>query len=317
MLGMNDGGYQPTTAEIESTYMKGYEHLLDSIHEHAPEARVTLLGPSPFDDVTRPPRFTGGYNGVMEHFADLDRELAREFGGTFIDLNPPVVAAIEKAQALDPRLAKFLLPDRVHPEPVAHWVMAEALLKGWNAPALVSAVTIDAQTDKVTGAKNATVEKVERENGAVRWTETENALPLAFIQDNAIQALLLEVSDIQQQLNQEPLRVTGLDAGEYKLTIDKSVIGTFAAEELAKGINLAEYATPMRAQSQRVGRLVRDRDEAHYIHLRMAIRKADTGTQAGKADVMDGFENSLEDSIHEMAAPKAHAYEVSPVAVQP
>ena len=69
MLGMNDGGYQPTTPEIEQTYVKGYEHILDSIREHAPAARVTLLGPSPFDDVTAPPTFPGGYNAVMQHFA--------------------------------------------------------------------------------------------------------------------------------------------------------------------------------------------------------------------------------------------------------
>ena len=242
MLGMNDGGYQPTTEEIESTYTKGYTHLMESIHEHAPGARVTLLGPSPFDDVTRPTWFASGYNGVMEHFAGLDKELAQKFGGRFIDLNPAVVAAIEKAQALDPRVAKLLLPDRVHPEPVAHWVMAEALLRGWNAPALVSRVTIDARGGKATDAENAAVDKVERVNGTLRWTETENALPLALIRDNEMQALLLEVSDIQQQLNQEPLRVTGLDAGQYKLTIDKSAIGTFTAEELAKGINLADYA---------------------------------------------------------------------------
>ncbi|MDR3774537.1 MAG: GDSL-type esterase/lipase family protein [Terracidiphilus sp.] len=314
MLGMNDGGYQPTTEEIESTYTKGYTHLMESIHEHAPGARVTLLGPSPFDDVTRPTWFASGYNGVMEHFAGLDKELAQKFGGRFIDLNPAVVAAIEKAQALDPRVAKLLLPDRVHPEPVAHWVMAEALLRGWNAPALVSRVTIDARGGKATDAENAAVDKVERVNGTLRWTETENALPLALIRDNEMQALLLEVSDIQQQLNQEPLRVTGLDAGQYKLTIDKSAIGTFTAEELAKGINLADYQTPMRAQSQRVGWLVRDRDAAHYIHLRMAVRKFNAGGEAGKPDVMDGFENSLEDSIYETAAPKAHGYEVSPAA---
>ena len=59
MLGMNDGGYRATTDEIESTYMNGYEHLLESIRDHAPGARLTLLGPSPYDDVTRTPKFPG------------------------------------------------------------------------------------------------------------------------------------------------------------------------------------------------------------------------------------------------------------------
>jgi hypothetical protein len=267
-----------------------------------------LLGPSPYDEVTRPTWFAGGYNGAMNHFADLDRDLAHRIGGTFIDLNAPVVAAIQKAQALDPRVAKLLLPDRVHPDQVAHWVMAEALLKGWNAPALVSSVTIDGRAGKAVDAQNATVDQVSRENGALRWTETENALPLAFIRDNETQALLLDVSDIQQQLNQEPLRVTGLNAGTYNLLIDGTSIGAFSADELAKGINLADFQTPMRRQSQEVSWLVRDRDEAHYIHLRMAIRNFDASAQPGQPDVMDAFENSLEDSIYKTAAPKHHSY---------
>jgi len=308
MLGMNDGSYQATTDEIETTYTKGYEHILDSIRDRAPGARVTLLGPSPFDDVTRSARFPGGYNGVMNHFGDLDRDLAHKFGQTFIDLNAPVVAALQKAQALDPKVAGLLLPDRVHPGEVAHWVMAEALLKGWNAPALVSFVTIDGRAGKVVDEQNATVDQVNRDNGALRWTETENALPLAFIRDNETQALLLDVSDIQQQLNQEPLRITGLDAGTYNLTIDGTSVGAFSEHQLDSGINLADYQTPMRHQSQEVSWLVRDRDQAHYIHLRMAIRKFDAGAQPGQPDVMDAFENSLEDSIYKTAAPKPHIY---------
>ena len=308
MLGMNDGSYQATTDEIETTYTKGYEHILDSIRDRAPGARVTLLGPSPFDDVTRSARFPGGYNGVMNHFGDLDRDLAHKFGQTFIDLNAPVVAALQKAQALDPKVAGLLLPDRVHPGEVAHWVMAEALLKGWNAPALVSFVTIDGRAGKVVDEQNATVDQVNRDNGALRWTETENALPLAFIRDNETQALLLDVSDIQQQLNQEPLRITGLDAGTYNLTIDGTSVGAFSEHQLDSGINLADYQTPMRHQSQEVSWLVRDHVEAHYIHLRMAIRKFDAGGQQGRMDVMDAFENSLEDSIYKTAAPKPHTY---------
>ena len=317
MLGMNDGSYQPTAEAIESTYTKGFEHLLASIHEHDPQARITLLGPSPFDDVTRPAQFAGGYNGVMEHYADLDRGLAVKIGGTFINLNPAVVAMVEKAQALDPQVAKLLLPDRVHPEAIVHWVMAEAVLKGWNAPALVSSVSIDARAGRATDAQNATVERVERDAGGVRWSETENALPLAFLRDNELQALLLKLTDIEEALNQEPLRVTGLDAGSYTLQIDGSAVGTFSAEELDKGINLADFGTPMRRQSQEVSWLVRDRDEAHYIHLRMAVRGFDPGAEAGKPDVMDGFENSLEDAIYKMAAPKAHEYRLSAAAAKP
>jgi lysophospholipase L1-like esterase len=317
MLGMNDGGYRTTTEEIEATYTKGFEHLLESIRAHSPGARITLLGPSPYDEVTRPQMFPGGYNRVLLHFADLDRDLAQKFSATFIGLNSPVVSAIQRAQVIDPLIAKMLLPDRVHPDPVAHWVMAEALLKGWNAPALVASVTIDARAKKSVDALNATIDQVERDERSLRWTATEQSLPLPFNRDNVNDALLLQISDIQQQLNQEPLRVTGLDAGQYNLTIDGGLVGAFSADDLQKGINLADYKTPMFSQAQRVGWLISDRDQAYQIHLRMVIRNADTGTQEGKPDLMDAFENSLEDAIYDAALPVPHKFSLTPVVAPP
>ena len=106
--------------------------------------------------------------------------------------------------------------------------------------------------------------------------------------------------------------MTGLAAGQYRLTIDDEVIGTFSAESFDAGINLADFETPMFHQAQRVSWLVRDRDEAHYIHLRMRVRRADTGAAEGK-DVMQAFEDSLETSIYETAAPTLHVFKVSPV----
>jgi beta-1,2-mannosidase len=312
MLGMNDGGYRATTDEIEHTYVNGYQHLLDSIRDHVPGVRLTLLGPSPFDDVTRPVTFPGGYNSVMMHFADIDQSLADKYGAAFVNLNPPVVKAIEKADAMDPKLAVLLLPDRVHPDPVAHWVMAQALLKGWHAPALVSDVTVDARARAVTAARNAVVSQLEDTNAGLKWTEIENALPLPLSRNNATQALLMDVTDIQQQLNREILRVTGLGPGRYSLSIDGDAVDTFSPETLDTGINLADYATPMFHQAQVVSWLVRDRDDTHYIHLRMRVRNADTGSDEGK-DVMQAFENSLEDSIYEAATPKPHVFRLTPV----
>lgn len=312
MLGMNDGSYRATTDDIEQTYVKGYQHLLDSVREHVPGVRLTLLGPSPFDDVTRPVTFPGGYNAVMQHFAEIDQSLADKYGAAFVNLNPPVVAAIQKADAMDPKLAVLLLPDRVHPDPLAHWVMAEALLKGWHAPALVSDVTIDARSGTATQARNAVVGQLEQTEAGLKWTEIEDGLPLPISRSNATQALLLDLTDIQQQLNREMLHVTGLAPGRYTLSIDDEAVDTFSPDALESGINLADYATPMFHQAQRVSWLVRDRDEAHYIHLRMRVRNADTGSDQGK-DLMQVFENSLEDSIYEAAEPKPHVFRLTPV----
>jgi beta-1,2-mannosidase len=314
MLGMNDGGYQPTTQAIDEKYVKGYQHLLDSIREHLPGVRLTLLGPSPFDDVTRPATFAGGYNTVMQHFAEIDQSLADKYGAAFVNLNPPVVAAIEKADALDAKIAPLLLPDRVHPDPLAHWVMAEALLKGWHAPALVSDVTLDGHAGTVVATRNASVSRVEQTSEGLKWTELEYGLPLPMMRTNASDALLLDVSDIEKQLNQETLRVTGLVPGRYTLSIDGNAVDTFSPEALDTGINLAEYPTPMFHQAQSVGWLVRDRDQTHFIHARMRARGADSVGEAGK-DTMQSFENMQEDLLYEAAIPKPHVFRLTPVAL--
>jgi len=316
MLGMNDGSYQATTSKIEGDYVSGYQHLLESLRANAPGARLTLLGPSPYDEVTRALMFPGGYNAVMEHFAGIDRGLAQKYGALFIDLNAPVVAAIDKAEAADPDIAPLLLPDRVHPDPLAHWVMAAALLKGWNAPALVSSVTIDGRAGKVAAAENAAVTGVEQNGGTLRWTATENALPLPLNPGNANTALLEKLTGIEEELNRESLTVNGLAAGLYTISIDGKPLGHFTAADLAAGVNLAAYGTPMRHQADEVSWLVRDRDEANYIHLRMRIRNAAMGGPEG-SDVLDGFENSLEDSIYEKAAPMPHVFELRPADAQP
>jgi hypothetical protein len=73
----------------------------------------------------------------------------------------------------------------------------------------------------------------------------------------------------------------------------------------------------MFSQAQRVGWLISDRDQAHQIHLRMVIRKADTGTQEGKPDLMDAFENSLEEAIYDAALPVPHKFSLTPVVASP
>ncbi len=53
MLGMNDAAYRPFNKQIFEAYTKGYEHIVESLKANLPGVRITLIQPSPFDDVTR------------------------------------------------------------------------------------------------------------------------------------------------------------------------------------------------------------------------------------------------------------------------
>ena len=176
MLGMNDGSYKAFDDATFHNFTAGMEHILDSVHKTAPDCRITLIQPSPYDDVTRAPLFAGGYNAVLLKFSDYLADLARTRHLDLADLNNPVTAMLRKALAADPEQAQKILPDRVHPAAAGHMVMAAALLKAWNAPALVSDVAIDAQSGTA-HTQNAKVEGVKT-GAQLAWTETETALPM-------------------------------------------------------------------------------------------------------------------------------------------
>src|SRR5260370_36101456 len=156
MRGMNDGSYRAFDQAIFDQYSKGYQHIIEAVKKEAPAIRLTLIQPSPFDDVTQPPKFEGGYNSVLVRYGDFLKELAGKEHANLADLNTPVAAALEKAKAADADLAKRIIPDRVHPGPAGHLLMTAALLKSCNAAASVTAVAIDASGKKIAGEKGAT-----------------------------------------------------------------------------------------------------------------------------------------------------------------
>jgi lysophospholipase L1-like esterase len=101
MVGMNDAGYQDFDQAFFDVYTKGYQHLVDTVRQALPNLRITLLQPSPFDDVTRPPQYAlrdGGYNKVIVRYGQFVREFAQQQKLDVIDMNAPLVAVLEKAR---------------------------------------------------------------------------------------------------------------------------------------------------------------------------------------------------------------------------
>jgi len=317
MLGMNDGSYRLLDKDIENKYTKGYEHILNSIQQTLPSARLTLFGPSPYDEFTRPTAIAGGYNATMTRFSEIDSELAARHGATFIDLNAPFVTAVKRGIDTNTLATQLLIPDRVHPEQTAHWFLAEAILKGWNAPAIVSSTTIDAEKKAIIDAQNTQINGLSGDDTSLTWTQLDGALPLPIDGNNIADRFLRQITNIEQDLDQQPLRITGLKPSTYQLIIDSAIIGTFTNAELAKGINLANYGTPMRGQAYSVRWLIRDREVAHYIRLRMFVTEMKKGVPAEPgAKNITNFEQALQTQIYEAAQPIPHLFKIRQIAVQ-
>ena len=317
MLGMNDASYRAFDAEIFNRYATGYRHIVDRLRRESPSTRLTLIQPSPFDDVTRAPNFPGGYNAVLLQYSDFVRDLATRNRASVADLNKPVVAMLERANATDPAGAQRLIPDRVHPGEAGHLAMAQALLKSWNAPSVVSAVEIDG--DRVVRTENAKVTRLTRSaNGALAWTQLDEALPFPLNLADPLVKLSVASSDFVSALDQQPLIVKGL-TGRYNLAIDGKTLTTVTAEELAAGVNLAILETPMRAQAARVHTLARNRAEAHNLRWRALQASGGLGTETeatkereATMKSFDRYDQALHRAAQKTAQPKPHQFTLTP-----
>jgi lysophospholipase L1-like esterase len=315
MLGMNDGGYRAFDEGIFAKYTQGYQHIVESVQKAFPQIHFTLIQPSPYDEVTRPPTFEGGYNPVLIRYGEWVKDYAQRIGATVADLNTPVVAVLEKAKAADPKLAQRILPDRVHPGPDGHLIMAEAILKAWNAPATVTAVEINGAKRRVVHATNTEIDGLASHAGSLTWKQTDNALPMPYDPSNPVTALVMRCSDFIQALNQEPLRVTGLKAQHYTLKIDDETIGTFTPAQLAEGINLAELSTPMTKQAMTVETLTEKHNMVHFGRWRM-IQVPLAGLSAPHLqqalDDLNVLDGEFVEEQRAAALPKTRTYELIP-----
>lgn len=319
MLGMNDAGYRPFDQGLFDTYTQGYQHILDTIQKADPGVRFTLIQPSPFDDVTREPKFPGGYNAVLLRYADSVKTLAQKANATLADANTPIVTTLQRANSLDTEQAQKIIPDRVHPGPAGHLILAEGLLKAWNAPALVSAVSVDAAGSKVSRSDGAAVRNLNVAVNAVSWDAAESALPFPLDPQDPLVALVLKSSDFVNTLDQETLQVTGLPAARYALAIDDKPVATFSKEDLAQGVNLATLDTPMLAQARSVLDLTVQHDNLHATRWRQVQvplgSDKNPGVQKALLGLMNAYdaeERGIVAQQRAAAQPKPHHFTLTP-----
>ncbi len=316
MLGMNDGGYKAFDQKIFETHAAGFEHILDSLKANAPNSRITLIEPSPYDDATtRAALFEGGYNAVLLRYSDYLKTLAQTRHLDLADLNNPVTAMLRKAAETDKVQAQTILPDRVHPVAAGHLIMAAALLKAWHAPALVSDVIVDARAGTAQ-TNNAKITDI-RGGAQPAWTATESALPLPIDLKDKLMELAVKSSDIVDSLDQELLQVTGLAAGKWELKIDGLVAGAFTSDDLAKGINLATLNTPMLKQALDVHALTLKHNNIHFTGWRTIqtglASDASPYTKQNAMLALDQLDRELVAEQRAAAQPRAHRFELMPL----
>ena len=307
MLGMNDASYRPFDQSIFDTYVKGYRYIIQQMQSHLPGVKIVLIEPSPWDDVTQKPSYPhnpdnkpGGYNSTLLHYCKFVRQLGAEHHLMVVDFNTPMVKLMEEAQKIDPSLAAKIIPGRVHPSATGELAMAQILLKAWNAPATVTSVAINARNSTTVQSVNARVSGLSVSSREIQWSQTDGSLPYPIMtlhsskwpqfppdpfggyppkifwklpplegtEINPVAQMVARLTHMYEDLDSETLKVTGLKSANYALKIDGSTVGTFSKAQLAEGINLARYDTPMMQQADKVLTLVWHRVDVRFYGWR-------------------------------------------------
>lgn len=318
MLGMNDGRYRLFDEEIFNQYRTGYEKIVSSVKREAPGVRLTLIEPSPYDDVTRAPNFPDGYNSVLVRYGAYLRELAaRTENAITADLNHGVVEMLHRAFASNPVQAKRIVPDRVHPGWAGHFIMAAELLKAWNAPKLVTNVEIDAAGKTVVASDRTAISGLRESDDSIVWTQKDEVLPMALPDADPATVLAVRSSDFMDRLNVQWLRVSGLAPRKsWSLVINGLAVAQLTSADLAAGLNLSKFDNPMMRQSAQVLQWTVKRAAVHNLRWRqmqLPYEKDGLPRLASILDNLDALDEDLAARQRSAARPSSAYYELIPV----
>ncbi|HWL54700.1 MAG TPA: SGNH/GDSL hydrolase family protein [Chthoniobacteraceae bacterium] len=279
LLGMNDvqrrlyGEQPPTPALLAARagalarYETGLAELVRRFK--ADDIPVILMTPSPYDETARLPSLPQtGVNEALAACSGTIRRLAGKERLAVIDLHGPMTELGLRLQTAE-ESATIIGPDRIHPKGPGHLVIAYFFLKAQGAPALVSRVELDAHGGRVTGAVKAEVRHWQATPEKVKFDLLADALPFP-VPEEAREAL--KWVPFMDDLNREELQVRGLERGTYELRIDEEPVGVFSSGELARGINLADRATPQRKQAGEVLDQVREWRRLTAFHERLMVQ---------------------------------------------
>jgi hypothetical protein len=129
--------------------------------------------------------------------------------------------------------------------------------------------------------------------------------------DDGMIQFVLSISDLAA-MDQQMLRVDHLPAARYTLKIDGKTVTSLTREQLAAGVNLALYSTPMESQAKGVdgAELKRTRlDDAHFI---LAIEDPKVTDDAGVTRAIEEKTAAVIVDQRKQAQPLPHKFEVAP-----
>ena len=185
-------------------------------------------------------------NDFLQTMCDEGMKVSLQNGGQSIDVQRTmreIQKRMWKANESNPdpaRKESMHTADNVHLNDLGQLAMAYAILKGLDAPADVSSVSLDANQKKLLASSGCQVSNIFSSADRLEFTRLDEGLPLNA---EAFFALNFRFIPIHDQLNRYLLQIKSLPAGEYDMVVDGRKVGTYSADQLKNQVNVSS-ATP-------------------------------------------------------------------------
>jgi lysophospholipase L1-like esterase len=181
-------------------------------------------------------------DSFLQKMCDEGMALSRSLGGQAIDVQRSMRGIQKTIWTANEKVADkakhttLHAADGVHLNDLGQLAMAYAILKGLDAPADVSAVTVDAREGKLVEASGCQVKEIKVEGDTVTFTRLDSGLPFNY---GLFYALNFRFVPVPGELNRYLLAVKGLAKERYEVAADGRKLGTFTAQQLAAGVNIS------------------------------------------------------------------------------
>ncbi len=239
--GMNDFRYVPYEESIAAEYRKNLTALLAAFQGVG--CRVVLGSPGIIDSVPHWVKSASGsqqeLNLSLSRFRNVGVQVARTGHAAFADVYQAMLLADHSAKQKYGPDFKVSGKDGVHPAWAGQVVMAYAFLKGLGVDGNLGAVSYNAENGAATAVGGHEI--LTAKNGVIRIRSKRLPFcpgPGVTDKDDSIRAGLALVP-FDDELNRFLFRIVSPQAASYTVSWGEQS-RTYAAGELAKGINLVK-----------------------------------------------------------------------------
>ena len=239
MLGMNDPYYMSYDPKILQAFKDSLESIVIILQKELPGVRITLLGTSPYDDVSPGPQpkweqaIEEGYNSAVRRYSQATKEVADRHQVLYVDMNRPLVDLQKKHMRLNMTLPA--LDTGSHSSRPCSWPRDGcAAAKGLERSPPRVCGAYRSQAGSVASTIGATVTDVVRSSG-LRWTQQDMALPFPMDRSDPLIALTLQCSPQLKGLVEQRVRITNLPNEKTSLLIDGQSAGVFFENRAGQG----------------------------------------------------------------------------------